>query len=61
MEKKKKIVIFVSLLIGIAFLYVGFHGIKQKRSEAVAAATAEAEYNQPATHDSDDAFSNISE
>ena len=60
MDKKKKFVILLSVLIGIAFLYVGFNGIKQKEAAAEAAA-AEAAVNQQADENSANALDNLGE
>lgn len=34
MDIKKKIVIVLGILVGIAFLYVGFNGLQEKKIEA---------------------------
>lgn len=61
MDKKKKLVILLSILVGIVFLYIGFNGIKQKEADAAAAATKAAEFNQPVDDNSADALDNIVE
>lgn len=61
MDKKKKFVILLSVLIGIAFLYVGFNGMKQKEAAAEAVAADEAAMNQPADENSADALDNLGE
>ncbi len=58
MDKKKKFVILLSVLIGIAFLYVGFNGMKQKEA---AAAADEAAMDQPADENSANALDNLGE
>ena len=55
MDKKKKIVIFLGILIGIAFLYVGFTGLHEKKVEEENAISPEGVVDV----NSDDALGNL--
>lgn len=61
MDNKKKLVILLSIIIGIAFLYVGFNGIKQKESADATVQANEAAMTQPADDNSAGGLDNIAE
>lgn len=55
MDKKKKIVVFLGILVGIAFLYIGFNGLQEKKAEAENAISSEGAVDE----NSADALGNI--
>lgn len=62
MDKKKIIVVFVSVIIGATFLYFGFSGMLQKRAaEEKAAAIENTIVKKNISPDSSDGLDNLSE
>ncbi len=60
MEKKKIIVIFISVIIGALFLYFGFSGMLQKKAaEEKAAAIENTIVKKNITPDSSDGLDNL--
>lgn len=54
MDKKKKIIAILGLLIGIGFLYLGFQGMKAEQTPMV-----DVQIDEPADTNSADALGNI--
>lgn len=60
MDNKKKIVIIISILIGAAFLYVGFNGLKQKETDT-STTVDETVFDESVDDNSANALDNIAE
>lgn len=60
MDNKKKFVIIISIMIGAAFLYVGFNGLKQNETD-ISVATDETVLDEPVDDNSANALDNIAE